>query len=86
MDFDATEYLNNDEDTAACMTAVFEENDPALLAAAFSDIARSRGVTQVAKDAGIMRKPLHKGLRPGSEPRFDTVSRVCAALGGSTPS
>ncbi|KAG0012917.1 hypothetical protein BGZ81_001314, partial [Podila clonocystis] len=41
-DFDATEYLNNDEETAAYLTAVLEENDPALLAAALGDIARSR--------------------------------------------
>ncbi len=57
-DFDATEYLNNDEETAAYLTAVLEENDPALLAAALGDIARSRGMTQVAKDSGITREAL----------------------------
>ncbi|NDE05452.1 MAG: putative addiction module antidote protein, partial [Flavobacteriia bacterium] len=45
------------------------------------DIARARGMTQVAKDSGITREALYKALRPGSEPRFETVSRVCAALG-----
>lgn len=80
-EFDAAEYLNSDEDVAAYLTAVLAENDPALLAAALGDIARSRGMTQVAKDSGITREALYKALRPGSEPRFDTVSRVCAALG-----
>lgn len=80
-EFDAAEYLTNDEDVAAYLTTILEENDAALLAAALGDIARARGMTQVAKDSGITREALYKALRPGSEPRFDTVSRVCAALG-----
>jgi probable addiction module antidote protein len=80
-EFDAAEYLNSEDDVAAYLTTVLEENDPALLAAALGDIARSRGMTQVAKDSGITREALYKALRPGSEPRFETISRVCAALG-----
>ena len=80
-EFDAAEYLNSEEDIAVYLTTVLEENDPALLAAALGDIARSRGMTQVAKDSGITREALYKALRPGSEPRFDTINRVCAALG-----
>ena len=80
-EFDAAEYLNNDEEVAAYLTAVLEENDASLLAAALGDIARARGMTQVAKDSGITREALYKALRPGSEPRFDTISRVSATLG-----
>ena len=80
-DFDAAEYLNSEADMAAYLTTVLEENDPALLAAAIGDIARARGMSQVAKDSGIAREALYKALRPGSEPRFETISRVCAALG-----
>ena len=58
-----------------------EENDPALLAAALGDIARARGMTEIAKAAGITREALYKALRPDAKPRFDTVSRVCMALG-----
>ena len=80
-EFDAAEYLNSAEDVAAYLTTVLEENAPTLLAAALGDIARARGMTQVAKDSGITREALYKALRPGSEPRFETISRVCAALG-----
>ena len=80
-EFDAAEYLTCEEDIAAYLTTVIDENDSSLLAAALGDIARARGMTQVAKDSGITREALYKALRPGSEPRFETVSRVCAALG-----
>ncbi|NVO05782.1 MAG: putative addiction module antidote protein [Rhodoferax sp.] len=80
-EFDAAEYLNSDEDVAAYLTSILEENDAALLAAAIGDIARARGMSQVAKDSGIAREALYKALRPGSTPRFETISRVCAALG-----
>lgn len=80
-DFDVTEYLESEEDLAAYLTAVLEDDDPALLAAALGDIARARGMSQVAKDSGISREALYKALRPGSAPRFETISRVCAALG-----
>jgi probable addiction module antidote protein len=80
-DFDAAEYLDSEEAVAAYLTTVLEENDAALLAAALGDIARARGMTSVARDSGITREALYKALRPGSEPRFDTINRVCAALG-----
>ena len=53
--FDAAEYLTSDEEVAAYLTTILEENDAALLAAALGDIARARGMTQVAKDSGITR-------------------------------
>ena len=79
--FEAAECLDTDEDIAAFLTVVLEENDPALLAAALGEVARARGMAQVAKDSGITREALYKALRPGSAPRFDTISRVCKALG-----
>ena len=54
-EFDAAEYLNTQEDVAACLTTVLEENDPALWAAAIGDIALARAMSQVAKDSGIAR-------------------------------
>jgi len=80
-DFDPAEYLKSDEDIAAYLTAILEENDPALLAAALGDIARARGMSEIARASGITREALYKALRSDAQPRFDTVSRVCAALG-----
>ena len=79
--FDASEYLDSDEAVAEYLTAVLAENDAALLAAALGDIARARGMSDIAKSTGLAREALYKALRPGAQPRFETVSRVCAALG-----
>lgn len=80
-EFDMAEHLEDDKAIAEYLTVVIEENDPALLAAALGDIARARGMSDIAKAAGLGREALYKALRPGSQPRFDTVQRVCAALG-----
>ena len=80
-EFDAARYLDNETAIAAYLTDVIDANDAALLASALGDIARARGMTEIAKTAGITREALYKALRPKSAPRFDTVSRVCAALG-----
>ena len=80
-DFDPAEHLKSEEDVAAYLTAIIEENDPALLAAALGDIARARGMSEIARNSGITREALYKALRPNAQPRFDTISRVCEALG-----
>lgn len=80
-EFDAAKYLNSEEAVAAYLTDILEANDAGLLAAALGDIARARGMSGIADAAGITREALYKALRPGSAPRFDTVNRVCAALG-----
>jgi len=66
---------------AVYLTDILEAGDGALLASALGEIAGARGMTEIAKSAGITREALYKALRPGSAPRFDTISRVCAALG-----
>lgn len=80
-EFDAAEHLKNEEDIAAYLTAVLEENDASALAEALGTVARARGMSDIAKASGITREALYKALRPTSQPRFETVSRVCAALG-----
>jgi probable addiction module antidote protein len=80
-DFDAAPYLDSDEAIAAYLTDVLAANDSALLAAALGDIARARGMSEIAKASGITREALYKALRPDAKPRFETVNRVCAALG-----
>ncbi len=80
-EFDAAPYLDSEEAIAAYLTDILAANDAGLLASALGDIARARGMSEIAKSAGITREALYKALRPGSAPRFDTVNRVCAALG-----
>jgi probable addiction module antidote protein len=79
--FDPAKYLDSDEAVAEYLTAIIEDHDPALLAAALGDIARARGMSEIARASGLTREALYKALRPDAQPRFDTVARVCAALG-----
>ena len=79
--FDAARYLDDDESIAEYMTAVLETNEPDLLLLALSDVARAKGMAQVAKDAGLGRESLYKALAPGAKPRFETVMKVARALG-----
>jgi probable addiction module antidote protein len=79
--FDAARYLDGDEAVAEYMTAVLETNDPDLLLVALSDVARAKGMAQVAKDAGLGRESLYKALAPGAKPRFETIMKVAHALG-----
>lgn len=79
--FDAARYLDDDEAIAEYMTAVLELNDPNVLLLAIADIARAKGMTQVARDAGVGRESLYKALAPGAKPRFETVMKVAKALG-----
>lgn len=80
-EFDMAEYLPDEKAVAEYLTIVLEENDSAALADALGTIARARGMTDIAKAAGLGREALYKALRPNAHPRFDTISRVCAALG-----
>lgn len=80
-EFDVSEVLDDEQAIAEYLSAVLEANDSALLLAALGDAARARGMSAVAEASGIAREALYKALRPGAHPRFDTIQRVCAALG-----
>lgn len=80
-EFDAAPYLDSEETIAAYLTDILQANDSALLASALGDIARARGMGDIAKSSGLTREALYKALRPDAQPRFDTINRVCAALG-----
>jgi probable addiction module antidote protein len=79
--FDAADYLDSDEAIAAYLTAALEDENPDLFLVAVKDVARARGMTQLAKDAGLGRESLYKALAPGAKPRYDTVLKVVRALG-----
>ena len=79
--YDAAEFLETDEDIVAYLNAALEDGDPSLVSAALGDIARARGMTQLAKDTGITRDGLYKALSPTGNPSFSTVQKVVKALG-----
>ena len=79
--FDMADYFKTNVDVANDLNLVLEENDPAELNHALGTIARARGMTEVALASGLTREALYKALRPTSHPCFDTIARVCTALG-----
>lgn len=79
--FDAADYLDNEETIAEYLTAALEDANPDVFLTAVRDIARARGMTQLAKDAGLGRESLYKALTPGAKPRYDTVLKLLHALG-----
>jgi probable addiction module antidote protein len=78
--FDPAKYLDNDEAIAAYIDAALEEDDGAGLADALGVVARARGMTQVARDAGVARESLYKSLSADGNPSVDTLLRVMKAL------
>ena len=79
--WDPADHLRTDQDMAAYLEAALEEGDATLVAAALGDIARAKGMTQVARDAGLGRESLYKALSPAGNPEFATILKVIAALG-----
>ena len=79
--WDAADYLETDEDIVAYLEAAFDEGDPGLIAAALGDIAKARGMTKIAVEAGLGRESLYKALSPSGNPELATVLKVMRALG-----
>jgi probable addiction module antidote protein len=79
--WDPAEHLNSDEDMAAYLEAALQEGDSALIAAALGDIARAKGMSQIARDAGLGRESLYKALSADGNPEFATIMKVVSALG-----
>jgi probable addiction module antidote protein len=79
--FDAAAYLDSDEMIAEYLAAAAEDPNPAVFLAAIGDVAKARGMAQIAKDAGLGRESLYKALSPGAHPRYETISAVMRALG-----
>ena len=79
--FDASDYLDNEETIAEYLAAALENPEPDAFLIAVRDVAKARGIANVAARAGLGRESLYKTLQPGAKPRFDTVRRLLAALG-----
>ncbi len=79
--WDVTRYLDSEEAMAAYLDAALEDDDPSLLAAALGDIARAKGMTQIARETGLGRESLYKALSSEGNPEFGTVQKVVRSLG-----
>ncbi|MDD5232514.1 MAG: putative addiction module antidote protein [Syntrophales bacterium] len=79
--WDVVEHLKTAEDMAAYLEAALEEGDPALITAAMGDVARAKGITQIARETGLGRESLYKALSSEGNPEFATVLKVLRALG-----
>ena len=79
--FDVSRYLGSTEAIAEYLSQVLADGDTEELIVALGHVARAKGMTQVAKEAGLGRESLYKALSPGGSPKFDTVLRVARAVG-----
>jgi probable addiction module antidote protein len=79
--WDPAAHLDSEAAMAAYLEAALEDGDPTVVTAALGDIARAKGMTRVARKAGLGRESLYKALSPNGNPELATVLRVVEALG-----
>ena len=79
--FDMANYLGSEEEITEYLRQVLEDGDPCELAAALGDVARARGMTQLARDTGLSRESLYKSLSGERAPSSDTLFKVMHAMG-----
>ena len=79
--WDASEHLGSDDDMVLYLDATFEDGDPALISAVLGEIARAKGMSKIAEQAGLGRTSLYKALSPEGHPDFATILKVINALG-----
>ncbi len=79
-DFDASEYLDTEEKIADYLSAVIEENDWGEFLLAVGNVAKARGMSNIAKETGLGRESLYKAFNANTQPKFETVMRVLNAL------
>lgn len=80
-DFDPSSYLDSDEMIVEYLMATAEDPNPEVFLGALGDVARAKGMAEIAKKTGLGRESLYKALRPGAHPRFETVNAVLKAIG-----
>lgn len=78
--FQVSDYLDNEKVIAEYLSSAAQDENPDVLLKALGDVAKARGMAQVAKDSGLGRESLYKALSPGAKPRYETVAAVMRAL------
>ncbi len=79
--WDAADHLKTNADIIAYLEAALQDGDAAVITAALGDIARAKGMTRIARNAGLGRESLYKALSPNGHPEFATILKVLNALG-----
>lgn len=79
--WDISNHLDTDEKIALFLEAVFEAGDAATIAAAIGEVARVKGISQIAKDSGLSRENLYRALSGDGNPEFGTIMRIIRAIG-----
>ena len=79
--FDASRYLDSEEMITEYLSAALEDENPQVFLAAIADVAKARGMTDIAKATGLGRESLYKAFAPGAKPRYETVCKVLGSLG-----
>jgi|SRR5258708_18993787 len=79
--YDNAALLKTPRDIAAYLEAAMEDGDPRVIAAALGNIARAKGMRELAREAGLGRESLYKALSPDGNPEFATILKVVRALG-----
>jgi probable addiction module antidote protein len=79
--FDISQYLDSNEMIAEYLSQVMQDGDTDELLGAIGNIAKAKGMTQIAHDTGLGRESLYKAFQPGAKPRFETVMKVLNSLG-----
>jgi len=79
--FEACDYLDSDEMMAEYLAACLEDDNPRVFLSALADVAKAKGMSQVARDSGLGRESLYKALSPDAHPRHETIRKVVEALG-----
>ena len=79
--FELTDLLASEEAVAEYLSQVFADGDTNEIIRALGHVAKAHGMAQLARDSGLGRENLYNALKPGAKPRFDTILRVCRALG-----
>lgn len=79
--FDPAKYLKSEEDIIAYLDAAMEDNDPAHIARALGDVARSEGMTEISRRTGLGRQALYTALSEQGNPTLETVTSIISSLG-----
>ncbi|GAB4152218.1 MAG: putative addiction module antidote protein [Sphingomonadales bacterium] len=80
--FDASDYLEDDEMMADYLATAAADPNPDVFLLALADVAKARGMSEIARATGLGRESLYKALSPGAKPRYETIAKVVSALGG----